>query len=384
MLKTILLLNPVYVTLFWALVLNLHDSKKHVPKVFLGKFMLVAHVLYLSHFFYFSGRYEIYYFLDSIYTLSSLLVYPLYHIYVRLLTTDTKFSLKIHGIYLVLPFVIFILHLSAFILIDKTTAMHYLTIVIRGQAQGQGLAKYLEIIYFLFRIVFIFQAILYLYLNYRLISDHNARLDDYYSNVEEMRLNWVQFFNISLAVTSVASVTVALMGRDIFSNGETSLIFPSLLFSSMLFIIGFLGNIQQEVKIAPEPIEPVPIRLKEPRPGKLNEKMKALFENEMIYKNPDLKIWDLCNMLGTNRTYVSRMINREYNRNFCNHVNYYRLQHAKKLILADNNHTNEEIADLSGFGSVNSLYRAFQTFEEKSLGEYRKNPAERLDTRSPV
>jgi hypothetical protein len=36
---------------------------------------------------------------------------------------------------------------------------------------------------------------------------------------------------------------------------------------------------------------------------------------------------------------------------------------------------NEEIAELSGFGSVNSLYRAFQTFENKSIGEFRKTRA---------
>ncbi len=56
MIKTILLLNPVYVTLFWALVLTLENRKQQVPKLFLGRFMFVAFVLYLSHFFIFQGN----------------------------------------------------------------------------------------------------------------------------------------------------------------------------------------------------------------------------------------------------------------------------------------------------------------------------------------
>ena len=100
--------------------------------------------------------------------------------------------------------------------------------------------------------------------------------------------------------------------------------------------------------------------------------MEELFEKEMIFRNSDLKIWDLCNMLGTNRTYVSRVINRKYGRNFCNHVNYYRVEYAKKLISENRNFTNEEVAESSGFGSVNTLYRAFSSFENKTLGDFRK------------
>lgn len=102
--------------------------------------------------------------------------------------------------------------------------------------------------------------------------------------------------------------------------------------------------------------------------------MENLFNDDMIFRNPDLKIWDVCNMLGTNRTYVSKVINREYGRNFCNHVNHYRVQYAKRLIVKNSQLTNEEIAENSGFGSVNSLYRAFLSAEKRSLGDFRKYP----------
>jgi AraC-like DNA-binding protein len=401
MIKTILLLNPVYVTIFWALVLGFRKGREHVPKVFLGRFMMVAFVLYLSHFFYFTLQHQTYYYLDSIYTLASLLVYPLYHIYVRLLTRDTRFSPKTHGKYLLLPSLVFMLHLTGYMLMDKEEAMHYLMEVLPGHSSGRGLTAYMEIVYFLFRKVFILQALLYLYLNYRLIARHNERLKDFYSSIEGRNLNWVQFFNIILGLTSLASVAAAAAGRDAFASNEFRLAIPSVLFSIMLFSIGYLGSIQGKTDLQDKPAhyqdgqypeggnkcEKVGDRHNYPGAAgggqtgmpsddyhdEIKEKIDEIFEKEMIFRNPDLRIWDLCGVLGTNRTYVSRVINLSYGRNFCNHVNFYRVRYAKNLLRENLKLGNEEIAELSGFGSVNSLYRAFQTFENKSVGEFRKH-----------
>jgi len=401
MVKIILLLNPVYVTLFWTIVLTSQNRKQHVPKRFLGRFMFVAFALYLSHLLYFTGHYSIYYYLDSIYTLASLLVYPLYHIYVRLLTTDNWFSMRVHGKYLVLPLLVFTLHLTGYLIMDKEQALHYLTTVLSGNANGTGITWYMQQVYLLFRIVFILQVFFYLYLNYRLISIHNNRLEDFYSNLEDRNLDWVQFFNFSLAATSLASAAVAILGRDMFANNDLYLAFPSIIFSVLLFLIGMLGNLQGEVKTEEPGIQDIIVSVdltsdqpplqsvsegNESLSGKntqtsaensyldnLREKMDELFTEKMIFRNPDLKIWDVCNMLGTNRTYVSKIINNHYDMNFCNHVNFHRVDYAKKLLDRNNRLTNEEVAELSGFGSTNSLYRAFHTFENRSLGDYRRS-----------
>ena len=374
MIKTILLLNPVYVTLFWVVVLSFYRSRKHAPKIFLGKFMFVAFVLYISHYFYFTGQYKVYSYLDSIYTLASLAVYPLYHIYVRLLTVDRVLSPSLHLKYLALPAMVFLLHLTGYLLMDDSETMHYLKMVLPGRDSGQGVTGYMGMVYTLFRVVFIFQVIVYLYLNYRLISTHNDHLLEFYSNIEERKLDWVQFFNFSFAVTSLASIFAAILGRDIFNASDLHLAVPSVIFSVMLFIIGLLGNTQREVYTEPSQHVAGTNRSGSGLSRQLVRKMEDLFEKEMIFKNPDLKIWNLCSILGTNRTYVSRLINSEYDRNFCNHVNHYRVEYSKKLLSQNQHLSNEEIAEMSGFGSVNSLYRSFKSFEKKSLGEYRKNP----------
>jgi len=96
-----------------------------------------------------------------------------------------------------------------------------------------------------------------------------------------------------------------------------------------------------------------------------------LFEKKKFYLNKDLKIWDVSGHLATNRTYISRIINQEFGLNFCAFVNRYRVEHTKILMASKKNLTIEEIADQSGFGSVNSLYRAFLVIEKMPLPEYR-------------
>ncbi len=372
MLKTILLINPVYVTLFWAIVLNTYSFRKHNPKNFLGKFMIVAFVVYLSHFFYFSGLFEYYRFVDSLYIWAFLLVYPLYHIYIRLLTVEKRFSFKKHGRFLALPTFIFVVYLIGVLVITKDEHLYYLIEILPGTGSHSGMQSFLFLVFNLARVVFILQVFYYLFMNFRLIIQNSKSLEDYYSDTEGRELVWVQVFNISLAVTSVASILVAVIGRDAFAESAYLLIAPSLIFSTMLFLIGLIGNKQNPAYIED---------LEHENEGESNinfnytslkKRLDVLFEKDEIYKTPDLKIWDIAEKLGSNRTYVSKLINVEYKRNFCNHVNYYRVKHAKQLIKDNPGLSNQLVADLSGFGSVKSLHRAFNTIGETPLNNLRK------------
>lgn len=371
MFKEILLLTPIYVTAFWFLVLLINNRKTHQPKVFLGWFMLAASFVYISHFFYFTRQLNIYLYLDSIYTLAYLLVYPMYHIYVRLLTVDSKFSLKIHGKFLLAPAIIFTLTLVGYLVLGRQKDLEFISNNLIQGSKPVGLAQnYLYLLFILGRVTFLLQTGIYLFLSFKLIKQNNIRLQDYYSNLEYRRLNWVQFFNVCFAFTSVSSAILAALGRNFFMQTEYLLVFPSVVFSTMLFFIGLLGNNQRA--IFTEIARKVDLGEEGKPPLYLKTKLDSLFENEKIYKNPDLKIWDVSSVLGTNRTYVSKIINTEYGRNFCTHVNHYRVQYAKSLIVNNKNLTNEQVAELSGFGSVNSMYRSFQTTENISIGQYRK------------
>lgn len=370
MLKEILLLNPIYVTIFWAFVLNTNNRSKHLPKVFLGIFMVVASAVYISHFLYFTHRFVEYFYADSIYTLAYLSVYPLYHIYVRLLTVDSKISIQKHGPYLLVPIILFVATLAGYIIMGKEGGINFIESILVQGKKPHGFQVYMFSLFVIGRIVFLLQTAIYLILSFKLIRANNIRLQDYYSNMDDRKLNWVQFFNISFAFTSVSSAVLASIGRNVFLQNEILLVFPSVVFTLMLFFIGLLGYRQLAIFTEINRFIEIPEESKPPH--RLKEKLDNLFEREKIFKNPDLKIWDVSSMLGTNRTFVSRIINSEYGRNFCTHVNYYRIASAKMFIKNNRNLSNEQIAELSGFCSVNSLYRAFLNSEGMSLGQFRR------------
>ncbi len=378
MIRLILLLNPVYVTFFWAVILNLQSREKNAAKAFLGKFMIVAFVLYLSHLFYFLQLFHVYVFLDSFYAWASLSVYPLFHIYVRLLVVDNFFSIKKHGIYLIAPTVIFLLMIAGYLMMDRQESINYVSNVLTGMEKGKGITAYMRAIYLADRSIFVVQTVIYLILNFQLVLRNNKKLQNYYSDIESRKLGWVQFFNFCIAFTSASSITLAILGRERFLDNEYNLVLPSLVFSLMLFIIGYLGNRQKQIFYEKSVLNiPAASNADDAIPEKLKSELAMLFNNKKIYLQNDLKIWDVSALLATNRTYISKIINQEYNMNFCSFVNNFRIEHAKKLIIENQEYTNEEIAELSGFGSVNSFYRVFKQNEKISIGKYREQQIKR-------
>jgi AraC-like DNA-binding protein len=88
-------------------------------------------------------------------------------------------------------------------------------------------------------------------------------------------------------------------------------------------------------------------------------KLEEYFSKEKPYLNPEFKITDICLYLGTNRSYVSSFINDQYGKNFASHVNTYRVNEAKEMIVENPNLTLSSISENAGFGSVATFNRAF-------------------------
>ena len=298
MFKLILLLNPIYVTLFWILVLNTNKKQGNVPKLFLGRFMTVTFLLYLSHFFYYLPLPEIYHYIDPFYQLLNLLVYPMYYIYIRLLTVDDRFKIKKHSINLAFPILIFILYGVSTLLMTKEEHIDYLYRQLYTNAPLSGVFLYQKTIYLLCRIAFILQGVVYMWLSYRLVVKHKEHILNYYANTEDDSLDKIHILNITLSITIIMGILMSVLGKESFMSDEKALILPSVIFSIMLFWIGWLGNKQRALLIndilldgsvdypqVTDDIEPTTVQL-----AVVREKIIKLFEEKKIYLNKDLTI----------------------------------------------------------------------------------------------
>jgi AraC-like DNA-binding protein len=236
--------------------------------------------------------------------------------------------------------------------------------------------SYLEIISFLIRIVFLIQVILTVIGNFRLIKKYGHKAAQYYSDIEDSSISKVRLLNYTLIITALSSFILGMLGRGFFISEITYLSAASVIFSSMLYIIGWLGNKQKSLNPAYETdnVTETQQKLEELSLNRQNElinKIDYLFNDRKIYLNSSLTILDVARLTGTNRTYVSSLINHHFHQNFSAFVNNYRLKELEEKILFNPEYSNSVLAETCGFGSVDSMKRAIATRHKLTLQEFK-------------
>jgi len=247
--QSIAVLTHIYVTGFWLIVLLNSSIKKNKAKYFSGSFMMFAFVLYLGHSLFFLGQFEVYLFYDPVYLCSSLLVYPMYYQYVRLLTTDRQFNSTY--LYHYIPAFIFglvalILHRSADVGTSESIR-EYFKESYKVPSDYNNPLFTSQVVYLLHRLVFAGQVVTYFIGGIRLIRKYRAQILQFYSNNEFRNINWVYNIFISLVFTAILSFIFNVIGKFNLYDHDWGLLISSLLISSMLFLLGFLANEQNPV-----------------------------------------------------------------------------------------------------------------------------------------
>lgn len=102
----------------------------------------------------------------------------------------------------------------------------------------------------------------------------------------------------------------------------------------------------------------------------LAKHLHQLMEDDRIFLKPSVFIDDVAAMMGTNRTYVSRLMHQEYGQTFTDYVNNARIMYSKKLLLTSNM-TVEEVAMSSGFPSASAFCRVFKRLTETTPTAWR-------------
>ena len=111
--------------------------------------------------------------------------------------------------------------------------------------------------------------------------------------------------------------------------------------------------------------------LSEEKSNALLRELLHCMEEKKMYKNPSLTLDMLAETIGTNRSYLSVLINSRMKKGFVEYVNFYRVEEAKRLLRTGNDKIAHVCAE-AGFGSTQTFYTAFKNFEHLTPSEYRK------------
>ncbi len=349
----------------------------------LSGIMLIACFVFIFQFLHYSPFPEVYPYFDSASILGGLVLFPLFHIYFRLLLAGENFSWRIHIRYLLVPIGISLVYWAITLVTPKDQYRFWLYNEIDRSASST-LIRPLQLVKWLVRITFLTQFVVISISNFLLIIKYREKSK---SLNESTVLNTQGIIRLNTSVVSlgIACIATAFPGfsAHISQNVFSSIIW--LIFSVSLFIIGL--SVVRQMQTRPSPAAHssaknyIPIvesskmqniySSKIPK-DQLMTRIMDEFERKKIFLNSDLGIMDVAGSIGSNRTYISEVIKENFNQNFCGFVNAFRLRELERILIEDSKMTTEKIAESCGFGTVNSMKRAVFSRTGLSFHEYRQ------------
>ena len=368
---------PMFACGFWAILIGctLYFDGRNRGYLMLLLFMVMATLLYAGHCAFLNHFYSDMPVLDSLYSFANLAVYPLFYVYIVSMTSPES-QLRHTWLYFIPSAVIGIMVSAIYIMMPPQELDSFVRIISYNEdfGSGTGLCKMMGYTRLAAKAVFAVEVVAVLIAGSRKILAYNKSIEDYYADTEGKKLTAFQWYMYLFTACSLASIIFNFIGRSRFDSSAWMMAIPSLLFSSLLFGLGFIGFRQsftidhfEQEESADEIIPESAPASKQEKP--LIERIEEVVTKRQLYLRHNLKISDVAAELCTNRLYVSTAINEEMGISFSDYINRKRVNYAIHLMSINPQLTIYEIADLSGFSSDKSFYRNFKNITGKSPKE---------------
>lgn len=201
------------------------------------------------------------------------------------------------------------------------------------------------------------------------IPKYHKQLKEEFSYTENINLNWLRViiytFYCILAIWILASLNEK-------PNYDIAYMIVSLIMWIVLdyFIYKHKSVLDELSTDAHNSNSEQPVSAE--KNNELKDKIESLFTKDKIFLNPQLKITDIADKVGTNRTYVSQFFNQQNSSTFFDYVNSYRIEYACKL-LSGTNENITIISEKSGFSNIQSFYRVFSRIKGMTPAAYRNS-----------
>lgn len=370
----VILFAPMFVILFWGVELIVSSFKKEPIKQNLAFFMLCGLFAIVSGIAFFLKQYQFYtntYVLVVFFALSQI---PSFYIYVHSLTRNTPFSRRIY-IHYFIPFVAFLIAVIVhWVWFSSEENYRFTSEYLTGDKVASGKMNVAFIIDRSYKFTFVAFGIIYYWLINKRVKEHREKIDNYFSNTETISLNWIHIFNVLFLLTLFSGIFFHGVKREFFLKNPALISIPYGFQTLFYWVIGHFGSKQKSIYNPTEIIETDDreSNLQQNLPTNFETQLLAIMHTDRPYLNPDISLPDLAKMTGTNRTYLSKHINSNYNQNFKQYINEHRLINAEKLLMEGDNMDIMSISLQSGFSSYHTFNRCFKERYKMSPGVYRK------------
>lgn len=216
----------------------------------------------------------------------------------------------------------------------------------------------------------------YLIAIFVLVSRHQKRIKETFSNIRRIRLSWLRYFVVVSGACWLVVILITLfdvfgLSRELYKD-----IVPGLI-TLFLFFIGFRAISQPEIYQQRGGSDSA---LKKGEPldeGKIRRYEDLLYQSMgelRLSADPDLSLPALAERLSIPRNDLSYIINKKTGGNFFDFINSYRVEEVKRLLLRSDkdNLTLLAIALEAGFNSKATFNAVFKALAKCTPSQFKK------------
>lgn len=320
-----------------------------------------AGLVFLFNYFYFEKIFSVYSYIHSLHIATVLWLFPSIYLYVRAFILDKNLFLR--DFRHLLPGVSFGL-ISGFLfygLLGNSERIYYLTNYRSGIDLVDPRLKAIYIFRIIDVAVIATQVLYYSFVLMKLPRCYKEILLEEFSNIERFSISWIKWFNFSFAFIGILCIVFYIFNPYSEQN-ELFLISFFFLISIFIWLIGIVSLRQQRPNIS---IPTLDCTQKETdssniQDDTLSQKLIEYMEIRKAFLQCDLTLTMVCKELGTNRTYLSTLINHKFGLNFNTFINQYRIKYISNYSAQNPKTPKETLAEIGGFGSVSSMRRAMK------------------------
>ncbi|MGH1541535.1 MAG: helix-turn-helix domain-containing protein [Arenicella sp.] len=221
-------------------------------------------------------------------------------------------------------------------------------------------------------LAFYVQMGLYLFASFQLLNVYQRNIKDRFSSIDSMNLSWLRWlltvFSMLIAVDMSITVPHVLRGDSSIPYLEIYVLAEAI----AIFFIAYFSLIYSESIFQKRKSKYKSSPLSEQVSVDLAENLREIMKESQPYKNNDLKLSDLAQLLDINTHYLSQIINEQFDKNFYDFINEYRAKHAISILLEDGDNNITQIAYSVGFNNRASFNNAFKKQAGMTPSQYRR------------
>lgn len=234
-------------------------------------------------------------------------------------------------------------------------------------------------------------SILYTVYTLVILKRYYKKIENYYSDIEKMNLNWVmKITSLSFIVLAFWCISFWFVHLGIISKSPVNMAFNITMFIIINFITAyylinqpeiFKQNLEmnQEIDDKPEIKSAAEKYAKQSIDERMQDEYMTNLESIMNEKKPyldeNITIKDLAEVMGIPSHHLSIVINNKLNKNFYTFINEYRIKESLEILKdPDNSDANIlSIAFKSGFNSKSTFNSTFKKITGLTPSEYRES-----------